>query len=110
MDLLLDLARVADRGGSFRAAIGAHDQYGRRDAAGINAAFLKWLEHAERQPLFAFLNFYDAHNPYLPEERFTRSFGLSEPEAAVNSYHRWLSDWQLQQPTPEQIADVQKKL
>lgn len=54
-----------------RRRLGYFDKLGRKDAATINDEFLSWLsEHGASQqadrPVFAFLNFYDAHNPYLP--------------------------------------------
>jgi arylsulfatase A-like enzyme len=44
----------------------------RKSAARINRDFLAWLErHQQREgdrPFFAFLNYYDAHHPYFPQE------------------------------------------
>ncbi len=42
----------------------------RKDAATINAEVKAWLKHRPKdRPFFAFLNYYDAHDPYLtPEE------------------------------------------
>ena len=38
-----------------------------RDARGINDAFLDWLRRSRRdRPFFAFLNYFDAHDPYIP--------------------------------------------
>jgi arylsulfatase A-like enzyme len=53
-------------------------QYQSRDAAGINRSFLDWLsrERGEGRPFFAFLNYLDAHEPFLlPEDEGVR-FGL----------------------------------
>jgi len=43
---------------------------GRKDAAAINRAFVDWLSHRQepRRPFFVFLNYFDAHSPYLPPE------------------------------------------
>ena len=48
-----------------------------RDARGINDAFLDWLR-ARRQdrPFFAFLNYFDAHDPYVPPPKFSGRFGI----------------------------------
>jgi len=49
-----------------------------RDAAAINQSFLDWLSrerHRER-PFFAFLNYLDAHEPFLPPEGKGDHFGL----------------------------------
>ena len=48
-----------------------------RDARGINDAFLDWLKGRQRdRPFFAFLNYYDAHNPYIPPPKYAGHFGI----------------------------------
>ena len=41
-----------------------------KNAGSINREFLDWLSYRQGQerPFFAFLNYYDAHAPYLPPE------------------------------------------
>lgn len=87
----------------FRSLIGAHDEYGRRDAGEINAAFLKWLGNSDRRPFFAFLNYYDAHTPYLPDERFAARFDLANPAAAIQPYENWLKR-SGPRATPEEVS------
>ena len=43
----------------------------------INREFLDWLSHRRepRRPFFAFLNYFDAHSPYLPPEGAAFRFG-----------------------------------
>ncbi len=49
-----------------------------RDARGINKAFLDWLRGRRRdRPFFAFLNYFDAHVPYVPPPAFRARFGIS---------------------------------
>jgi len=71
----------------LRRAFGQYDLLGRKNAAEINDAFLNWLDRAPRKPFFAFLNYFDAHDPYLPP---------SLPEA-LDSYtvdeYRLLCSW-----------------
>lgn len=45
--------------------LGAHLAPGRRTAQDINTAFLAWTEQRGPRPFFAFLNYMDAHDPYL---------------------------------------------
>ena len=53
-----------------------------RDAGGINGAFLDWLgRRRPDRPFFAFLNYFDAHEPYVPPPRFAGRFGI-RPRAA----------------------------
>jgi arylsulfatase A-like enzyme len=48
-----------------------------RDASGVNSAFLDWLARdRQNRPFFAFLNYYDAHDPYIPPPQFTGRFGF----------------------------------
>jgi arylsulfatase A-like enzyme len=50
-----------------------------RDANRVNGAFLDWLtrEQYVHRPFFAFLNYLDAHEPFLPPPQGTKpSFGL----------------------------------
>jgi arylsulfatase A-like enzyme len=48
-----------------------------RGARGIDAAFLDWLRGRRRdRPFFAFLNYFDAHEPYLPPAGYEGRFGI----------------------------------
>jgi arylsulfatase A-like enzyme len=57
----------------------------RKDAARINHDFLSWVSEQEREhrPFFAFLNYFDAHTPYLPPDGIDRHFGL-RPEGPAD--------------------------
>ena len=49
---------------------------GRKTAADINQDFLDWLSAQQSgRPFFAFLNYFDAHSPYLTPEMCGRHFG-----------------------------------
>jgi arylsulfatase A-like enzyme len=50
-----------------------------KDADRVNRDFLLWLSARPDRPFFAFLNYVDAHDPYVPPPGFDRHFGL-EPE------------------------------
>jgi arylsulfatase A-like enzyme len=58
-------------------------RYQGRDAAAINRAFLDWLARrpADR-PFFAFLNYFDAHEPFVLPEGHPAHFGLQPATAA----------------------------
>jgi arylsulfatase A-like enzyme len=53
-------------------------QYQSRDARGINLAFLNWLSRHPRgeRPFFAFLNYLDAHAPFLVPADHAPRFGI----------------------------------
>jgi len=50
---------------------------GRKEAGSINRAFVDWLSHRQEplRPFFVFLNYFDAHSPYLPPEGGPFRFG-----------------------------------
>jgi len=50
------------------------DMIGRKNAAAISRSFLDWLDRDHPRPFFAFLNYYDAHVPYLPPEPYRSRF------------------------------------
>lgn len=54
-------------------ALNYYDLYGRANAARVNQELLNWIDDTDR-PFFAFVNYYDAHDPYLPAEPFDRYF------------------------------------
>lgn len=47
---------------------------GRKQAGEVSAEFLAWEQRVGRRPWFAFLNFYDAHDPYVPPVADERRF------------------------------------
>ncbi|WP_165226528.1 sulfatase [Aquisphaera insulae] len=55
----------------------------RKDAGRINAAFLSWLDRRsdDQQPFFAFLNYFDAHGPFIPPDGAKRPFGRPPADA-----------------------------
>lgn len=66
-----------------------------RNAPGINHAFLDWLSHQrpEGRPFFAFLNYLDAHDPYLLPAGAAGHFGLA-PQSP-RDYQMLLKYWEL---------------
>lgn len=69
----------------LRRAIGYHELVNRKTAAMINNDFLKWLSGRDTEhPFFAFLNYFDAHEPYLPPPPFDTMFG--DPNIVRNNF------------------------
>ena len=61
----------------------------RKTAAELNAEFFSWLDRHESQPYLAFLNFYDAHEPYdVPDPRFDQ-FTSTPAHARYVARERW---------------------
>ncbi|HEX4934892.1 MAG TPA: sulfatase [Gemmatimonadaceae bacterium] len=73
---------------SLRALVGYYDIVGRRRAPSLNARLLRWIEGTQRsgRPFFAFVNYYDAHEPYEPPDEYERRFARDVP------LHRFVTD------------------
>ncbi len=73
----IDAARRTAYGRAIREwlpALGMYGTLGRKDAARVSDEFLVWLESRPTLPFFAFLNYMDVHDPYLPPPPYDRAF------------------------------------
>jgi arylsulfatase A-like enzyme len=76
----------------------------RKDAARVRGDFLDWLsERRGGRPFFAFLNFVDAHDPYLVPAGFDRHFGV-KPEGAAD--YATLVNWPRRDKRTASARDV----
>jgi arylsulfatase A-like enzyme len=71
-----------------RRFFGDTDLLARKSAEDVNAQFLGWLDREREGPFFAFLNYYDAHGPYLPPDPFRTRFGAGDPVAGLDPHER----------------------
>jgi arylsulfatase A-like enzyme len=62
----------------LRRAMGNHQTLVRKTAAEVNKNFLRWLSQKGERPFFAFLNYMDAHEPYLPPKPFDLKFARKQ--------------------------------
>lgn len=65
------------------------DNLGHKNAPALNREFLKWLTRREERPVFAFLNYYDAHSPYRSPNSYDakfRSDGDPRTQARLDAY------------------------
>lgn len=76
ISLSSSLGRTVASSDRLRNITGYHELINRKDAASVNSSFLRWLSIQDQQrPFFAFLNYFDAHEPYLPPKPFDEQFG-----------------------------------
>jgi arylsulfatase A-like enzyme len=69
---------------------------GRKTAEDLNRSFLGWLDRrAEGRPFFAFLNYFDAHDPYYAPAPFDTLYGSGD-------HTLWSYVWG-QQPSPDVV-------
>ena len=59
----------------IRRLTGYQDLLNRKSAAELNHDFLTWISRNDQRPFFAFLNYFDAHEPFLPPSPFATTFG-----------------------------------
>jgi arylsulfatase A-like enzyme len=84
------LGRTANNNFKLRRAVGYSEVLGRKTAPDISDSFLRWLSEKDPQrPFFAFLNYFDAHEPYLPPEPFDAMFGPNVPRRNPRHDHYW---------------------
>ncbi|HEU5118540.1 MAG TPA: sulfatase-like hydrolase/transferase, partial [Isosphaeraceae bacterium] len=61
-----------------------------KDARRINHDFLQWLDQHNDRPFFTFLNYLDAHDPYLTPPGSNRHFGrVPSTEEEIRTLHHW---------------------
>jgi len=70
----------------LRERIGYHDLLNRRSASDLNRALLAWLDERPRRPFFAFVNYFDAHEPYLPPADLARAFEARPGERPIRQW------------------------
>lgn len=73
------LGRYLAQRGDFRKLIGFYDIFGRKPARRLNASLLDWIPTVGSRPWFAFVNYYDAHEPYEPPAEWDRKFASDTP-------------------------------
>jgi arylsulfatase A-like enzyme len=69
------LGRNALAYNTVRRLIGFHGAIQQKSAAEVNEEFVTWLDGLEGKPFFAFLNYFDAHHPYVSPEPYLSKFG-----------------------------------
>lgn len=62
----------------------------RISAPAINRRVVDWLPTDDARPFFMFLNYFDAHEPYLPPPPFDRRFGPGRARGRFSPLHHWL--------------------
>jgi Sulfatase len=62
-----------------------YDAFYRRNAADLNTDIFRWLQHRPARPFYVYINYFDAHSPYVPAAPYDHRFGTL-PESVVR---RW---------------------
>lgn len=84
----------------IRAWLGNHQLLRRKTADAVNAEFLHWLDRRPDRPFFAFLNYFDAHDPYLPPEPWNLRYSDTQPLYWIDQKRR------VQDYRPEELTEL----
>lgn len=88
-----------------RTLVGSDENFVRKSAGDVNGAFLRWLDDGPTsRPYFAFLNYYDAHAPYMPPEPYRSRLATGDPRGGISPLHRWSADPFSPPPGAEDVA------
>ena len=67
--------------------LGVNDWPARKRAAQITDAAIAWVDKNPEVPFFAFLNYFDVHDPYLPPPPYRTKFStLPNPGGMINDF------------------------
>jgi len=98
--LCSSLGRAVTNSATLRGFLDWHENLNRKNAAQLRGDFLSWLDaHPKKRPFFAFLNFYDAHQPYLPPPEYCTAFDeLPRTGFRYDTNLIEIDDWNLLDP------------
>ena len=107
------IGRRLQKSARFRRLIGSFDDWNRKTAADVNRELLAWIDQGpgQERPFLAFLNYFDAHEPYLPPERFRAMFGPDTGRRLEMIEHSgWLGTGVRQEKEAMTPVEVQSEL
>jgi arylsulfatase A-like enzyme len=87
--------------GSYNDLAGSYILPGRKDGRRVVEEFLDWRSDIGKGPYFAFLNFFDAHEPYAPRAPYDHIFSPEEPRT------RGIDETTSRPPSPEVVRGLQ---
>ncbi len=76
---------------------------GRKSAEEVNQGVLRWLDRDRERPFFAFLNYFDLHDPYMPPQPYRGRFSKRKNPGGIFNTFIGPFDWHLF--TPQLIED-----
>ena len=76
----------------LRRLIQNDEHLNRKTADDLNRDVLQWIDRERNRPFFVFINYFDAHDPYLPPAPFDTRFGLGRKLGKYSPVHHWFYD------------------
>lgn len=86
----------------------SHDFVDRKSGGTVTREFLSWVSSRGDRPFFAFLNYFDAHDPYEPPAPYDTLFRDDEPpdRPLDLSNHPWLSEGEIEERVRDYDASI----
>jgi arylsulfatase A-like enzyme len=97
------LLRLVVTSAPVRRLFDFHDHLARVSAADNNRALVRWLERDRQRPYFAFVNYFEAHAPFLPPDTLATRFGWYTADATPQERRKARTLAQLE---PEELGPV----
>jgi arylsulfatase A-like enzyme len=94
--------------GRLRRMLDWHDFPIRKHASRVNRALLKWLDDRGDRPFFVLVNYFDAHNPYLPPRRIEDRFVDRRPTARMDYHAHHVGWWDKRGHSPDEFLSQQQ--
>jgi arylsulfatase A-like enzyme len=88
--------------------LGYFDIPGRKSGSQVNDEFFKWLDQTNGKPFFAFLNYFDLHDPYLTEAPYQTRFSDNVTNGNVINFQFQANAFRRKQSLTEQ--EIQAEL
>lgn len=76
----------------LRRLIQNDEHLNRKTADDLNRDVLSWIDRERNRPFFVFINYFDAHDPYLPPAPFDTRFGPGRKLGKYSPVHHWFYD------------------
>jgi len=89
MAISSSLGRVITNSHHLRQLVGYEGLLAAKSAHDVNAEFVAWLKGGRRTPFFVFLNYFDAHEPYVPPVPFDDLFGATSAVRKTSRTRYW---------------------
>jgi arylsulfatase A-like enzyme len=88
--------------------IGYRDFVGRKRADDVNEAALRWIDGTRDRPWFAFLNYFDAHLPFMPPAPFAGGLGVQRARHGLIARirHEWERNGYWDMPPDELTGEL----
>jgi arylsulfatase A-like enzyme len=83
--------------------LGYKDVPGRKRAPEVNREFFRWIDRDPGRKFFAFLNYFDVHDPYLPPEPYRSRFANAKNPGGLIDQFNESAPQSLSQLTPEKL-------